>query len=223
MKEATLAQGNQVTNLILQKKVSSVQLQRLLHSGLLADLLEADFDKEINRRDFRRLIGFQGLFLELLEGSVSIPATNKQFVVREHFGVDISVDAEVNIGFLGFDFMNCFRDKVEMPFAGSTICSWRVRKASLDKQIISELGNNNKRRAETSLYEIWSLLKKQPRGEDGFLDTRGMTANIFYVPDSSGVLCSVNVFWWEGRWSVTVVVSESLDRWHAGCKVFSRV
>lgn len=55
MKDATLAQGNQVLNLILQKKVSSEVVQQLLESGLLSDLLETDLTK-LERKDFRRFI-----------------------------------------------------------------------------------------------------------------------------------------------------------------------
>ncbi len=57
MKDATLAQGNQVTNLILQKQTPSEQLQKLLESGLLSDLLDANLEGGIDRNAFRRLIG----------------------------------------------------------------------------------------------------------------------------------------------------------------------
>ena len=63
MKEVTLAQGNQVLNLILQKKVPSQQLQRLLGSGLLSDLLDAHIDEvdELDRDDFRHTLGLNPL------------------------------------------------------------------------------------------------------------------------------------------------------------------
>jgi hypothetical protein len=59
MKNATLAQGNQMLNLILQKQTSSEQLQELLKSGLFSDLLEANFENYIDRDAFRRLVGLK--------------------------------------------------------------------------------------------------------------------------------------------------------------------
>jgi len=63
MDEVTLAQGNQVLNLILQKKVPSRQLQDLLESGLLSDLLDAHIDEvdELDRDDFRRMLDLKPL------------------------------------------------------------------------------------------------------------------------------------------------------------------
>ncbi len=58
MKEATLRQGSKVLDLILQKEVPSEQLQKLLGSGLLYDLLDADVDK-VDREAFRQVIGLK--------------------------------------------------------------------------------------------------------------------------------------------------------------------
>ena len=60
MKTATLAQGNQVLNLILQKKMPAEHLQKILESGLLSDLLDGNID-EVNRAEFRRVLGFGDL------------------------------------------------------------------------------------------------------------------------------------------------------------------
>ncbi len=59
MKDATLAQGNQVLNLILQKQTPAEQLQTLIQSGLLSDLLDANVE-EVNRDKFREVIGLRG-------------------------------------------------------------------------------------------------------------------------------------------------------------------
>ena len=55
MKKATLAQGNQVLSLILQKNLSSERLQRLLASGLLSDLLDVD-PEEIDRGELGEVL-----------------------------------------------------------------------------------------------------------------------------------------------------------------------
>lgn len=59
MEKATLAQGNQILNLILQKKIPSEQVQRVLESGLLSDILDAnlEFFDELRRDDIRRILG----------------------------------------------------------------------------------------------------------------------------------------------------------------------
>ena len=56
MKNVTLAQGNQVLNLILQKDVPREQIQDLLASGLLADLLDANV-QQVDRKKFREVLG----------------------------------------------------------------------------------------------------------------------------------------------------------------------
>ncbi|MBI2024966.1 MAG: hypothetical protein HYT03_02695 [Candidatus Harrisonbacteria bacterium] len=60
MKDATLAQGNQVLNLILQKQTPAKQLQDLLESGLLSDLLCANL-QGVNREEFRRVCGHKAV------------------------------------------------------------------------------------------------------------------------------------------------------------------
>lgn len=55
METTTLAQGNQVLNLILQKKVTSGKFQALMESGLLSDLFDLDIERifSINREELR--------------------------------------------------------------------------------------------------------------------------------------------------------------------------
>ena len=59
MEKSTLAQANQILNLIQQQDVSKQNLQSLIESGLLVDLLDADFAK-INRSKFLEALGFTG-------------------------------------------------------------------------------------------------------------------------------------------------------------------
>lgn len=58
MKNATLAQGNQVINLILQKEMPASQLQALIESGLLSDILDANVE-HVDREKFREVIGLK--------------------------------------------------------------------------------------------------------------------------------------------------------------------
>jgi len=56
MKSATLEQGIKVLSLISQKGTPCEQLQKLLASGLLPDLLDANLDVEIDRQSFQEAI-----------------------------------------------------------------------------------------------------------------------------------------------------------------------
>lgn len=58
MKEPTLGQARKVLDLIVDKGIPEEQLQKLLESGLLADLLYANVDV-VDRSEFRRIIGLK--------------------------------------------------------------------------------------------------------------------------------------------------------------------
>lgn len=58
MKEATLKQAGKVLDLIAQKEISCEQLQKLLESGLFADLLVANIDL-MDRNTFRHALGLK--------------------------------------------------------------------------------------------------------------------------------------------------------------------
>ncbi|MBI4132762.1 MAG: hypothetical protein HY473_01510 [Candidatus Sungbacteria bacterium] len=60
MRRATLAQGNQVQNLILQSGVPTDQLQKLLESGFISDILDANVD-EVDRNQLRKVLGLKPL------------------------------------------------------------------------------------------------------------------------------------------------------------------
>jgi len=57
---ATLRQGNQISNLILQLGIDTRALQKLLESGLLSDLLQGNIEL-LDRTQFRELIGLKPL------------------------------------------------------------------------------------------------------------------------------------------------------------------
>ncbi|MBU1160084.1 hypothetical protein KKD04_02805 [Patescibacteria group bacterium] len=60
MKQATLKQAAKVLDLIGQKETPCEQLQKLIGSGLLSDLLDANVDS-IDRNAFRQIIGLKSL------------------------------------------------------------------------------------------------------------------------------------------------------------------
>ena len=90
MKDATLAQGNQVLNLILQKRTPSKQLQKLLASGLLSDILDANLENGVNRNTFRSVIGLKPFH------GFSKNATFDYYGLSVNY--DLSVEAAVKAG-----------------------------------------------------------------------------------------------------------------------------
>jgi hypothetical protein len=89
----------------------------------------------------------------------------------------------------------------------------------VDGPIIAELGGEEK--SETTLSEMFSLMEKQGKGEDGVLLNNGY-ANIFYIRDLAGVLRAVGVRWGGGGWGVGADSVGGPDRWDGGYRVFSR-
>jgi len=88
MKYATLAQGNQVLSLILQKKLTADQLQQLQVSGLISTLLEAGKCTNlttVNPFEFRKILGLpevdfvtQGPVYKLYDDIPFVLPSNKQ-------------------------------------------------------------------------------------------------------------------------------------------------
>ncbi|MFA6495353.1 MAG: hypothetical protein WCV87_03295 [Candidatus Paceibacterota bacterium] len=155
--------------------------------------------------------------LELV-GTVTVP-TSEKFVVVDHFKVDISANAEVKIGYLSDCFKSLFFGKIEEPSGITKLRCQRLRRNSLDKLILDELGDT----AEMTLSGVWELLKLQPNGENGVLFASGRT-NIFYVCDVNGELKVVSMHREvsEGCWYVFASWIEGQSGCHAGNQVFSR-
>ena len=74
----TLRQGNQVLNLILQQKTSREQLQKLLASGLLSDLLSGNLEGT-DRNRFRKVLGLRPISPDPSMGKQTnaMPSTNR--------------------------------------------------------------------------------------------------------------------------------------------------
>jgi hypothetical protein len=156
--------------------------------------------------------------LEFIDTTV-VPASAERFVAGEKFAVNTADNAEVKIGYLSGNFSLWFLGKTEEPVDGQTLNYAKLRKQSVDGPILSELGGEEK--AETTLAEMFSLMKKQGKGEAGVLLMNGY-ANIYYIRDESGVLRAVIVYWYCDGWRVYALSVEHPDVWDAGDQVFSR-
>ena len=159
--------------------------------------------------------------LELVS-TIKISATTDRFVARDKFVVNTGRNASVKISAVWDNFTEWFLSgdgKTEDPIQEQTLRRMKLRKSSVDGSIIAELGGEAK--AETTLSEMFSLMEKQPNGEDGDLFTNSY-ANIFYIKDSSGVLRAVGVGWHDDGWSVYASEVSGPHGWRGGHRVFSR-
>ena len=154
--------------------------------------------------------------------TIVILANNKRFVAKNNLVLDANRKVKVKISYLGYDLTKWFlfdTGKIEGPTSEQTLYCYRLRKFLADDQIIAALGGEEK--AETTLLEMFSLMKKQKNGEKGVLLTNGR-ANIFYIRDQNGVLRVVRVHWHGGGWDIYADSVESPGKWFDGYQVFSR-
>lgn len=159
--------------------------------------------------------------LELVS-TVVVPATTGNLVAKEKFVRDIGRKAKVQISYLGDNFTEWFLSgsgKTEDPITEQTLRYHKLRQSSVDGPIIAELGGAEK--SETTLSEMFALMEKQGKGEDGVLLNNGY-ANIFYIKDQNGVLRAVYVYWDDDGWDVRAYSAENPYRWYDGSQVFSR-
>ena len=172
--------------------------------GAIPDLSFEDANQVIGGKG-NLVAGIQELFarfksdakslLELLT-TIILPATTR-FIARDHFKVDISPEAPVQIAYLGDNFKNHFLGKVEENVPEARVRIHRLIRPSLDAPIVAALGEKH----EAFLAHLHQLLLRQPKGEQGDLLTDGY-ANIFYVRDAGNTLWAVGARWCGGGWRV---------------------
>lgn len=150
-------------------------------------------------------------------GTIVIPATTEQFIVRERFVVGTDQKARVKISYLGDNFRDRFLDKIEEPAAEATLRYAMLRRSSWDAPILAELKDT----AETTLSQMFWLMERQSNGERGTLLNNGR-ANIFYILDAAGVLRAVFTFWYGDGWGAYARAVGSPRAWGDGYRVFSR-
>jgi len=146
MKNATLAQGNQMLNLILQKQTPSEQLQRLMESGLFSDLLEATLENDIDRNAFRSLIGLKPI---------------NAFAVTVNY--DLSVENAVKAG--KYDWSNSDITTKNFPpkrkgKAGIELTLFHFNRSMESDEVVREFDKQGLRPAE--LPELLSFGAKYP-------------------------------------------------------------
>lgn len=223
----SLKQASQILKLVDDKGMPSDQLQALFNSGLLSDLMDANFG-QVNRDEFRKVLGL--IPVEPKPAPVPQPilahvtvvevAGIGKFTAADHFKEDTSKKATVAIGWLGDNFKSHFLGKIEENVPATTLRVHCLTRDSLDKDIRAELTPETE---ETTLTCLWNLLSKQPRGQKGILLTDGR-ANVFYIKDARGNLWAVGAGWDspDGRWRVHAPSVTDPRGWLEGDQVFSR-
>lgn len=152
-------------------------------------------------------------------GTTETSATTENFAAKNKFRKD---SKEVKFYEIWEYFAKRFlagNGKIEEPLNGQELRYGNLTKSSVDGPIIEELGGEAK--AETTLTELWDLLKKQANGEEGDLMT-GDCSNIFYIRDITGALISVRLDWGGGGWEVYADRIDAPESWPAGTRIFSR-
>ena len=156
---------------------------------------------------------------DLLEsvGTVNLSAI-ASFVAADRFRDDRK--GEVVIGWIGDNFRRNFLGKTETDVPATQLHVYKLVKSSVDGPIIAELGEEM---SETTLGQMFEMMKAQGHGEDGTLLTNGC-ANIFYIRDDRGTVWAVYCGWFsvDGCWRVEAGPVADPDGWVAGGQVVSR-
>jgi hypothetical protein len=101
-----------------------------------------------------------------------VPATSAPFAIREHF----KNSSGIRFSTVWTEFKKRFFGKTESPTGDLRLRKYRLSRIAPDGPIIAELGGAA--RVESTISAAFALMKRQPNGEAGFLQTYGY-ANIF--------------------------------------------
>ncbi|MDP3881014.1 MAG: hypothetical protein Q8Q32_02440 [bacterium] len=186
--------------------------------GLVIDLLVKLSSAEFHRKALPHL-------QKLLSGEFPIcrPLRFLKPLLEQESPKRFSADATffakesvLKIAFLSDHFRAAFSGKEEQV-TGEKPQAFSMPRTMTDSAIIADLGGV--RATEISLSQVWEMLLRQPKGEEGLLLTNGV-ANIFYVRDAQGMMRAVRATWYDVGWHVGAA---GLDfyHWRDGHHVFS--
>jgi hypothetical protein len=142
-----------------------------------------------------------------------VPATTAPVLIKDVFGKNTGV----RIATVFSEFKNRFFDKIEKQTPELTYAKFKLLCISDDGPIIAELGGEKK--VEGTFAAAFALLRRQPKGEPGFLQINGY-ANIFYIRDKTGELCAVRIGWDGDGWVVDAISVADPLAWNAEHLIF---
>ncbi|MGY3581590.1 hypothetical protein ACVIGB_000338 [Bradyrhizobium sp. USDA 4341] len=137
------------------------------------------------------------------------------FVAQEHYKENIAPTAQVRISWLGATFVRRYAIKVETEGEPS-LQPYTLISPSSAVDISRELGA----RDVTTLANVWCLLRLQPNGESGALQTNSIP-NLFLVRDGMGDVGVVDVLWGGAGWEIGASPIGNQRTWPPGTRVFS--
>ena len=203
---------------VMEKLVEHQRLLTILSVSQLQWVFENPKDamRIFSNAIISRLIAEDGkgkLEQKLLEPtgvSLLVPACGK-FIAAEKLVIDTSETARVRISYLGDNFKEWFGEKVEENFAEAELKLSKLRKKSVDKPIMHELGD----KCEISLYGFYETLAyKQAKGD--------LSWTVGYATDVNGVRRAVGACWYGVGWLVDAIAVDYPSPWFAGDVVVSR-
>ena len=172
--------------------------------------------------EFKKFLRKEKCWMNMLlepMGIYVIPANARKFLINDYFVVNTREGARVKIAYLTTKFQKYFLGKVERRNSSTTLRYYELMNPSTGNTILLDLGSEEK--AETTLAEMYYLMSKQARGEEGTLLPNSY-ANIFYIRDISGDLRVASCRWdGEGWYLDARPVSDSWV-WDKGRQVFIR-
>ena len=142
-----------------------------------------------------------------------VPPSATPAVIRNYF----RKDAVVRFSTIWAEFKKRFFDKTEDPAPEVSYRKYKLMHISPDGPIIAELGGEAK--VEGTFTAAYALLKRQPNGEAGFLQTNGY-ANIFYAKDKNGELCAIRIGWVSDGWVIDAISVHDPLAWNGQHAVF---
>jgi hypothetical protein len=142
-----------------------------------------------------------------------IPASTAPVVIRDCFTKNTSIKFSTIFS----EFKSRFFNKTEKPAAEVTYRKYKLLHISADGPIIAQLGGEAK--VEGAFGAAFALLKRQPNGEAGFLQTNGY-ANIFYCKDKKEVLCAIRIGWADDGWVVDAISVQDPLAWNGKHEIF---
>jgi hypothetical protein len=145
--------------------------------------------------------------------TATVPSSATAAVIRDYF----RKNSVLRFSTVWAEFKNRFFDKTENPATEMTYRKHKLLHVSADGPIIAELGGETK--VEGTFTAAYALLKRQPDGEAGFLQTNGY-ANIFYVKDKKGELCAIRVGWARDGWVIDAISVQDPLAWNGQHAVF---
>lgn len=150
--------------------------------------------------------------LEALE-DVVVPADTAPFIIKDQF----KKGGALRISMVWEEFRRRYFGKVEQPGQPIRLRKYRLLSFAPDGPIIAELGGEDK--VQSTVAAAYALMRKQPNGEAGFLQTNGF-ANIFYVKDKEGVLCAIRTGWASDGWVIDAIPVADPLAWNGKHEIF---